>query len=82
EMIQQFAWMPATRLLILDELHKMPQWKNYLKGLYDTKPEVLQILVTGSARLDTFRQAGDSLAGRFFRHRLNPLSMAELDNSG
>jgi len=78
DVIRKAAWLPETRLLILDELHKMENWKNYLKGIYDTKPGHLQILVTGSVRLDTFRQSGDSLAGRFFRHRLNPLSMAEI----
>jgi predicted AAA+ superfamily ATPase len=79
KIIADTAWLPSTELLILDELHKMPEWKNYLKGLYDTKPDQLQILVTGSARLETFRQSGDSLAGRFFRHRLNPLSLAEIE---
>lgn len=81
KIIKDSAWLPSTELLILDELHKMPEWKNYLKGLYDTKPEHLQILVTGSARLETFRQSGDSLAGRFFRHRLNPLSLAEIPDA-
>ena len=38
----------------------------------------MRILVTGSARLDAFRQGGDSLAGRFFAHRLLPLSLSEL----
>ena len=81
KIITEMAWLPSTELLILDELHKMPEWKNYLKGLYDTKPDQLQILVTGSARLETFRQSGDSLAGRFFRHRLNPLSLAEIPDA-
>jgi predicted AAA+ superfamily ATPase len=80
EIIGKHAWLPGTELLILDELHKMDGWKNYLKGLYDTKPPHLKILVTGSARLDTFRASGDSLAGRYFRHRLNPLSPAEIKN--
>ena len=79
--IIQCNWLASTKLLILDEIHKMPEWKNYLKGIYDTKPDQLQILVTGSARLETFRQSGDSLAGRFFRHRLNPLSLAEIPQS-
>jgi len=78
EQIKQGNWLPTTQLLILDEIHKMPQWKNHVKGIYDTKPSHLQVLVTGSARLETFRQSGDSLAGRFFRHRLNPFSLAEL----
>lgn len=78
EIIKKEQWLEDTDLLILDELHKMKGWKNYLKGVYDTKPETLKILVTGSARMETFRQTGDSLAGRFFVHHLMPLSLAEL----
>lgn len=73
------AWLPSVELLILDEIHKMPQWKNYLKGVYDTKLPHQKILVTGSARLEVFNQVGDSLAGRFFLHRLMPLSPAECE---
>jgi len=78
EIIQKQTWLEKTDLLILDELHKMPAWKNYLKGIYDTKLPQLHILVTGSARLDIFDKIGDSLAGRYFLHRLLPLSPAEL----
>lgn len=78
EIIKDEAWLSDTELLVLDEIHKMPMWKNFLKGVYDTKPEHLKILVTGSARLDIFNQAGDSLAGRYFLHHLMPLSPAEL----
>jgi uncharacterized protein len=80
EIIIKQQWPNDTDLLILDEIHKMKQWKNYLKGVYDTKEKNLKILVTGSARLEEFRQAGDSLAGRYFIHRLLPLSLAELIN--
>lgn len=79
EVIVNESWLPDTRLLVLDEIHKMSDFKNYLKGIFDTKTPELQILVTGSARLETFRQSGDSLAGRFFRHRLLPFSLSELD---
>lgn len=78
KLILNQSWLPETDMLILDELHKMPKWKNYLKGLYDTKLPHLKILVTGSARLDVFRKAGDSLAGRYFIHHLLPLSPSEL----
>lgn len=71
------AWPSSTELLVLDEIHKMPKWKNFLKGVYDTKPPSQKILVTGSARLEIFKQVGDSLAGRYFLHRLMPLSPAE-----
>lgn len=72
------AWLPQTDLLILDELHKMPEWKNYLKGVFDTKSTGMHILVTGSARLDVFKKVGDSMAGRYFLHHLMPFSPAEL----
>jgi len=78
QIIKDESWLQSTELLILDELHKMPGWKSYLKGVFDTKSKNLKILVTGSARLDTFRQTGDSLAGRFFIHRLLPFSISEL----
>ncbi len=78
KIIKAKGWLPSTELLILDELHKMPKWKNYLKGLCDTKRESLKIIVTGSARLSAFSKAGDSLAGRYFTHHLLPLSPAEL----
>lgn len=76
-LIVQQRWSPRTPLLVLDELHKMPNWKAWLKGVYDGKPATQQLLVTGSARLDTFRQSGESLAGRFFGLRLHPLSVRE-----
>ncbi len=75
--MQKEAWLPSIELLILDEIHKMPKWKNYLKGIYDTKSSRQKILVTGSARLEIFTQVGDSLAGRYFLHRLMPFSPAE-----
>ena len=71
------GWSPQAKLLVLDEIHKMPAWKPWLKGVFDGKPERQQLLVTGSARLDTFRQAGESLAGRFFAWRLHPISTRE-----
>lgn len=79
KIINREAWIPSTELIILDEIHKMPKWKNYLKGIYDTKSPHQKILVTGSARLEIFNKVGDSLAGRFFLHRLMPLSPAECE---
>lgn len=78
QIIKKEAWPKKTELLILDELHKMKGWKNYLKGVFDTREEKQKILVTGSARLNTFRQSGDALSGRFFVHRLLPFSLSEI----
>jgi predicted AAA+ superfamily ATPase len=64
--------------LIYDEIHKYKNWRQYLKGLYDKYGAQLNILVTGSARLDYYRKGGDSLQGRYHFLRLHPLSLAEL----
>ena len=81
KIIRSREWPLENQFIILDELHKMKGWKNYLKGVFDTRPEHQSFLVTGSARLDTFRKTGDSLSGRYFAYRLNPLSVKELAGS-
>lgn len=65
-------------LLLLDEIHKYPRWKNYLKGIYDTYKGGLRIAVSGSSRLDTYRKGGESLLGRYWLFTLNPLTLAEV----
>jgi uncharacterized protein len=76
-LMRKQLWNPQAQLLVLDEIHKMAGWKAWLKGVYDGKAAHQQLLVTGSARLDTFRQSGESLAGRFFGVRLHPLLVRE-----
>jgi len=68
----------SRSLIIFDEIHKYSRWKNYVKGFYDTYKNLVNILVTGSAKLDVYRQGGDSMKGRYFSYRVHPLSVAEL----
>ena len=65
-------------LLVLDEIHKFPRWRNLVKGFYDTEGDRIAFLVTGSARLDHYRKGGDSLQGRYHHYRLHPFSLREL----
>lgn len=81
EIIHSQSWLDENDLIIFDELHKMPQWKTYIKGVYDKKSDMQHILVTGSAKLDTFRKMGDALTGRFFKHRLHPFSIKEISST-
>jgi len=74
-------WKRDTDLVIFDEIHKMRGWKRWLKGIYDTEGVKPQILVTGSARMDTYRKGGDSLAGRHYLLHLLPLSVREVDQT-
>ena len=76
--IQRRTWDRKLPLLVLDELHKKSDWKRWLKGIYDVEGNRPRLLVTGSARLDVSRRAGDSLAGRYFHYRLFPLDHAEM----
>jgi len=76
--LQEKSWDRSKPLVIFDELHKLKNWKSWLKGIYDTEGIPPSILVTGSARLDTYKKVGDSLAGRFFQFRLHPLDLKEI----
>ncbi len=77
QVLQRQSWSPASRLLIMDEIHKTPAWKGWLKGVVDGRPTHQSLLVTGSARMETWRQSGDSLAGRYLLYRLHPVSVRE-----
>lgn len=77
KVIRDMAWPKDASLIVLDELHKAPKWKNFLKGVADEFRNKPPILVTGSARLDAFRRAGDALTGRTYFYRLHPIDVAE-----
>lgn len=74
-------WLSNANLIIFDELHKYPKWKQWIKGVYDSKPSNQQYLVTGSARLDVYKKGGDSLMGRYHYWRLHPLTLDEIPSS-
>jgi predicted AAA+ superfamily ATPase len=76
--LQKKSWDRSKPLVIFDELHKLKNWKSWLKGVYDTEPASPALLVTGSAKLDAYRRVGDSLAGRYFQFRLHPLDLKEI----
>jgi len=78
KIIKAEEWDRDVPLVIFDELHKMTNWKSWIKGVYDTEGIPPALLVTGSARLDTYKKGGESLAGRFFPFRLHPLTVKEI----
>ena len=65
-------------VILFDELHKFPRWKQFLKGFFDTHADRVRITVTGSSRMDVYRRSGDSLMGRYFPYRMHPFSVAEI----
>lgn len=76
------SWDRKKPLIIFDELHKLKKWKSWIKGVCDTEGIPPALVVTGSAKLDTYKKVGDSLAGRFFQFRLHPLDLKELFSYG
>ena len=68
----------GTPLVLFDELHKFPRWKQFLKGFFDAYAGRVRIAVTGSSRLGIYRRGGDSLMGRYFSYRMHPFSVAEI----
>jgi predicted AAA+ superfamily ATPase len=74
-------WPTEGALIVLDELHKYRFWKRWIKGEYDKYKDHHHFVVTGSAKLDTYRKQGDSLFGRYHYYRMHPFTLAEM-NSG
>ncbi|MBI1871749.1 MAG: ATP-binding protein [Chlamydiae bacterium] len=68
----------AHPCIALDEIHKYPRWKKFLKGLFDAVGDKTQIMITGSGRLNTYQRGGDSLFGRYHLFHLHPLSVGEI----
>lgn len=76
--IRTAVWPAQECTVVLDEIHKYRQWKRWIKGEYDVHGNRVRFLITGSARLDTYRKGGDSLQGRYHAHRLHGFSVGEL----
>jgi hypothetical protein len=62
--------------LFLDEIHKLKEWADKVKVLYDLNPR-LKIVVSGSASLNLLRDSSESLAGRAKFFQLKPLRFTE-----
>lgn len=72
----------SESLIVFDEIHKRPKWKDILKGIYDSVDhDRIRLLVTGSARLEWFRKSGDSLVGRYAHFHMLPVSVSELEGT-
>jgi len=73
----------ADRLVILDEIHRMPDLFEALRGLIDegrrSEKRSGRFLILGSAAIELLRQSGETLAGRIEYVDLAPLDMLEID---
>jgi len=72
----------ADKLVILDEVHRLPNLFQILRGLIDagrrSGRKSGRFLLLGSASIDLLRQSGESLAGRISYLEMHPLDALEV----
>ncbi len=70
------------RLVVLDEIHRVPELFQTLRGLIDKGRRrghrTGRFLLLGSASMDLLRQSGESLAGRIAYVDMQPLDVTEI----
>lgn len=70
------------RLVILDEVHRLPELFQILRGLIDKGRRkgrrTGRFLILGSASIDLLRQSGESLAGRIAYVEMAPFDVLEI----
>jgi len=66
-------------LFIFDEIQKVKNWGEQLKRIYDIYPKI-KFLISGSESLFIRKKSRESLAGRIYEFKLNPLNFKEYLN--
>ena len=81
--IEEYCEEQSDKLLILDEIHRMPDLFAPLRSIVDERRRAGrrtgQFLLLGSASLDLMKQSSESLAGRVALSELQPLALGEVD---
>lgn len=76
----------ADKLVVLDEIHRVPELFQELRGLIDEGRRQGQrygrFLMLGSAAIELLRQSGESLAGRIAYVDMTPLHSIEIEPDG
>lgn len=67
----------GKHLLLLDEIQKLEGWENQLKTIYDLHGGKIKIMISGSESLFIKRRSRETLAGRMFEFKVEPLSFNE-----
>ena len=71
---------PLKGLVVLDEIHRLPEVFPLLRVLADRPRTPARFLVLGSASPDLLRQTSETLAGRVAFHRLGGFATTEVDD--
>ncbi len=78
-----FLGRNEDKLVILDEIHRMPELFQALRGLIDQGRRkglrTGRFLILGSASIDLLRQSGETLAGRIEYIDMEPFNILEIN---
>lgn len=72
------SYLGKYKIVVLDEMQKVPNAGIILKILVDHCPEI-QIIATGSSSFELANKTGDPMTGRAVRFTLYPFSIAEME---
>lgn len=67
----------GRHLILLDEIQKLYDWENQLKAVYDRDRKNLKFVISGSESLFIRKGSKETLAGRLFEFKIEPLSFRE-----
>lgn len=76
-MEKDFRSRKGKYLLLLDEIQKLNGWEEQLKRIYDLFGKNVKIIISGSDSLFIRKKSRETLAGRIFEFKVEPLSFKE-----
>ncbi len=77
EKITEKRFGAEKTLLLLDEVQKLGDWENQVKHVYDLFGKKAKIIISGSESLFIRKKSRETLGGRLFEFRVDPLSFGE-----
>lgn len=77
EILMERDFGKGKYMLLLDEIQKLDNWENQIKGIYDAFGKKIKIIISGSESLFIKRKSKETLAGRIFDFKVEPLSFKE-----
>ena len=75
---EMFFRLNSGKLIILDEVQKLPEIFSVLRSVIDEQNRNGQFLILGSASRDLIKQSSETLAGRIAYFRLTPFTLQEV----
>ena len=64
-------------LILFDEIQKLENWEEKLKRIYDNYSKNIKIIISGSESLFIKKKSRETLAGRIFEFKIEPLTFNE-----